>query len=95
MPMFSHGDGNWSNQRIFFNKICQISLNISVKRKKLNSKKIINDHAKPVVCRCKFEKKSGLTLSLNKHSHKNFLGQVKSINTRSYIQNRFLQLCLQ
>jgi hypothetical protein len=59
--MFSHGDGNWSNQEIFFNKICQISLNISVKRKKLNSNKKINDHAKPVVCRSKFEKKSGLS----------------------------------
>ena len=54
--MFSHGDGNWSNQEIFLNKICQISLNKSVKRKKPNSKKK-NDHAKPVVCRSKFEKK--------------------------------------
>ena len=33
MPMFIHGDGNWSNLEIFFNNICRISLNISVKRK--------------------------------------------------------------
>jgi hypothetical protein len=33
MPILRHGDWKWSNQRIFFNKICQISLNISVKRK--------------------------------------------------------------
>jgi hypothetical protein len=39
MPMFSHGDGIWSNQEIFFNKICQISLKIFVKRKILNLKK--------------------------------------------------------
>jgi hypothetical protein len=38
--------------------------------------KKINDHAKPVVCRSKFKKKIRETnqLSLNKHSHKNFLG---------------------
>jgi hypothetical protein len=49
----------------------------------------------PLFAVANLRKKSGLTLSLNKHSHKSFLGQVKSINTPSYIQNRFLQLCLQ
>ena len=55
--MFSHGDGNWSNQEIFFNKICQISIKKFEKKKKKNTKKKKNDHAKPVVCRSKFEKK--------------------------------------
>jgi hypothetical protein len=76
MPMFIHGDGNWSNLEIFFNNICRISLNISVKSKKLYSKKKKKITQNPLFAVPKLRKKSGLTLSLNKHSHKSFLGQL-------------------